>query len=104
MIGAATDLTAATDLIEATAVIAVIVHATGGPAMTPKAARRRRRNSHGHVTARRRTPPVHSPPQELSVLRRQCAQDRLQRRQTAATVRIGARQDRSEPHHCSFGQ
>ena len=63
------------------------------------------RNNHGYVTAfRRGTPAVFPPPQELPVLRRQRAEDRLQGRQAAAAVRIGARQDRSEPYHGGFRQ
>src|SRR5277367_1629257 len=62
-----------------------------------------RRNNHGHVAAfRRSTPAVLPPPQKLSVLGRQRAEDRLQGRQAAATVRIRARQDRSKPHHGGF--
>src|SRR3984893_9699111 len=69
--------------------------------------RRRRRNNHGNVTARRRrrwTPAVLSPPQELPVLRRQRAEDRLQGRQAVAALRVGARQDRSEPHYGGLGE
>src|SRR6202040_2774554 len=69
--------------------------------------RRRRRNNHGNVTARRGrrwAPAVLSPPQELPVLRRQRAEDRLQGRQAVAALRVGARQDRAEPHHGGLGQ
>ena len=40
-----------------------------------------------------------SPPQDLPVLRRQCAEDRLQGRQAVATLRVRARQDRAESHY-----
>src|SRR3990167_5272093 len=40
----------------------------------------------------------------LSIRRRQCAEDRLQGRKAAATLRVGARQDRAEPHHGGVGQ
>src|SRR5262249_5990234 len=46
----------------------------------------------------RTTSSLHSPPQELPVPRRKCAEDRLQGRASAAALRLGARQDRAEPH------
>src|ERR1700685_836514 len=93
----------------AIAATVVTVRATGVRARPPTKLkrRRRRRNNHGNVTARRRwrrTPAVLSPPQELPVLWRQCAEDRLQGRQALAALRVGARQDRSEPHHRGFGE
>src|SRR5690606_14893608 len=48
-------------------------------------------------------PAVPAPPQDLPVLRRQRAQDRLQGRAAAAALRLGARQDRSIAHYCRFG-
>src|SRR4030095_13487194 len=45
----------------------------------------------------RPTSSLHPSPQELPVLRRQCAEDRLQGRAPAAALRLGARQDRAEP-------
>src|SRR3984885_14320209 len=98
--------TAATEAIAVTAV--TVRAATGVRARPPTKLkrRRRRRNNHGNVTAggrRRRTPAVLSPPQELPVLRRQRAENRLQGRQTVAALRLGARQNRSEPHHGSLG-
>src|SRR5947209_17176648 len=49
-------------------------------------------------------PAVLPPPQDLSVLRRQRAEDRLQGREAAAALRVGARQDRAEPHYGGVGQ
>ena len=49
-------------------------------------------------------PSVLPPAQDLPVLRRQCAEDRLQGRQAVAALRVGARQDRAEPHHRGVGQ
>src|SRR6266446_4675904 len=46
----------------------------------------------------RPTSPLHPPPQELPVLRRQRAEDRLQGRAPPAALRLGARQDRAQPH------
>ena len=53
---------------------------------------------------RRRAPSVLPPPQDLPVLRRQRAEDRLQGRQAPAALRLRARQDRAEPHHRGVGQ
>src|SRR5690554_2036575 len=47
----------------------------------------------------RRTPSVHAPAQDLPVLGRRRAEDRLQGREAPAAVRLRARQDRAEPHH-----
>ena len=88
---------------------------------TPPAARRRRRrrstsqrwrNRPWHsdhpkvaaVVAAAAPPAVLPPAQDLPVLRRQCAEDRLQGRQAVAALRVGARQDRAEPHHRGVGQ
>ena len=49
-------------------------------------------------------PAVLPPPQDLPVLRRQRAEDRLQGREAAAALRLRARQDRAEPHHRGLGQ
>src|SRR6202795_4018990 len=56
------------------------------------------------TASRRGGPAVLPPPQELPVLRRQCAEDRLQGCQAPAAVRIGTRQDRSKPHHRRLGK
>ena len=89
--------------IAATVAIAGTVRESGVRATMPTKLKPRRRNNHGDVTARRRrAPAVLSPPQELPVFRRQCAEDRLQGRQAAATVRVGTRQDRSESHYRGF--
>src|SRR5262245_5726768 len=42
-------------------------------------------------------PPVFPPPQDLSVFRRQCAEDRLQGREAPSALCIRARQDRAKP-------
>src|SRR5712672_4727973 len=44
-------------------------------------------------------PALLSPPQDLPVLGRECAQDRLQGCQAAAALHFGARQDRAVAHH-----
>src|SRR6185369_3324247 len=44
------------------------------------------------------TSSFHTPPQELPVLRRQRAQDRLQGRAAAPALHLRARQDRAEPN------
>ena len=98
-----TGVTAATARVTATIarVTAIGVRARVRKDLKP----RRRRNDDGNVTARRR--PAASllpPPQELPLLRRQRAQDRLQGRQVAAAVCVRARQDRAEPHHGGIGE
>src|SRR5262249_57667100 len=48
-------------------------------------------------------PAVLPPPQDLSVLRRQCPEDRLQGRAAAAALPLRARQDRAHPHPPRLG-
>ena len=90
--------------------IAAIV-ATAATATMPSAATTPKRAAVGGVAImafaaaqRRRPPAVLPPPQDLPVLRRQRAEDRLQGRQAAAALRLRARQDRAEPHHRGVGQ
>src|SRR3954452_25357442 len=45
------------------------------------------------------TPSVFSPPQDLPVHGSERAEDRLQGFQAVDALRLGARQDRAEPHH-----
>ena len=76
-------------------------------ARAPRAKTKRRDGgiNDGIRIARRSCPPsVLPPPQDLPVLRRQCAEDRLQGRQAAAALRLRARQDRAEPHHGGVGE
>src|ERR1700722_6606287 len=95
----------------ATAVTEAIAATVRGAAATAMKLIAERENNHGHVPARfwwwwwrRRSPAVFPAPQKLPVLRRQCAQDRLQRRQALAALRFGARQDRAKPHYRGFGE
>src|SRR5581483_12143022 len=60
-------------------------------------ARRPGSDGHGNVIAD--SSPLLPSAQDLSVLRRQCAEDRLQGCQAAAALRVRARQDRAEPPH-----
>src|SRR5262245_25185490 len=87
---------AATVVIAATAVIVgVTATMTAGrvmAAMKPK----RRRNNNGSPTWWRPSAVLPST-QDMPVLRRQRAEDRLQGRQAAAALHFGARQDRAEP-------
>src|SRR3984957_18547454 len=103
---AATEATASvTVATEAIAATVAIVRAATAVRVTAATKLQRRRNNHGYVTARRGgAPGVLPPPQELPVLRRQCAEDRLQGRQASAAFRLGARQDRAEPHHRRVGE
>src|SRR5262249_23964564 len=49
-------------------------------------------------------PAILSPPQDLSVFRRQCPEDRLQGREALAALRLRARQDRAESDYGGFRQ
>src|SRR5262249_49567110 len=49
-------------------------------------------------------PAVLSPPQDLSVFRRRCPQDRLPGCEAVAALRLRARQDRTESDHGGFRQ
>src|SRR5262245_50686171 len=73
------------------------------PTMSPPLPERGRSNSHGPFPDAD-SPPILSPPQDLPVLRDQCAEDRLQGRAASATLRFRARQDRAEPDHGGFRQ
>src|ERR1700759_4012248 len=76
------------------------IAARAARAMTPKPAANRSKN-HGRSWC---TPSVFSSPQDLPVHGCECAEDRLQGFQAADALRLGARQDRAEPHHCRFRQ
>ncbi len=65
-----------------------------GPMTLP--AKKERRNERSTSDG---PPAVLPPPQDLPVLRRQRAQDRLQGRQAAPALHLGARQDRAVAHH-----
>ena len=53
---------------------------------------------------RRRPPSVLPPPQDLPVLRRERAEDRLQGREAPVALHLRARQDRAVAHHGGVGQ
>src|SRR5215216_935682 len=83
---------------------------SAGATVTTGAARARRARrspppkEKPHEPARWQSPAVLPPPQDVPVLRRQCAEDRLQGRATVAALCFRARQDRTEPHHRSVGK
>src|SRR3954452_11576088 len=62
---------------------------------------RKRSKNHGRSWC---TPSVFPPPQDLPVHGSECAEDRLQGFQAVDALRLGARQDCAEPHHCRFRQ
>src|SRR5262245_64194594 len=63
------------------------------------------RRSDGHGAFPNTDPPaILSPPQDLSVFRRQCTEDRLQGREALAALRLRARQDRAESDYGGFRQ
>src|SRR3990167_226787 len=63
-----------------------------------KAARRPLSPPSRETKNERPTPSLHTPSQELPVLRRQRAGHRLQGRAPSAALRLRARQDRAQPH------
>src|SRR5262249_43384904 len=69
----------------------------------PPPAGQRRSDAHGAFPTAD-PPPILSPPQDLSVFRRQCPEDRLQGRQALAALCLRARQDRAESDHGGFRQ
>src|SRR5580698_1564513 len=83
-----------------TVVASVAIAARAARAMTPKPAAKGSKN-HGRSWC---TPYVFPPPQDLSVHRSECAEDRLQGFQAVDALRLRARQDRAEPHHGGFRQ
>ena len=104
--GSATAATAAAFVIAAIAATAAVARPRRRP---PRDGAPRRITRHGGVSAMSfaptaGAPAVLPPPQDLPVLRRQRAQDRLQGRAAAAALRLRARQDRAEPHHRGVGQ
>src|ERR1700738_5551310 len=76
---------------------AIVVHA--GRAMTPT--QWLRSKNHGRSWC---TPSVFPPPQDLPVHGSECAEERLQGVQAVDALRVRARQDRAEPHHCRLRQ
>ena len=93
---------AETVAIVVTAAIAATVARVRRATKRPMIPRRRRRDH--ELGTDPDAPPVLPPPQDLSVHRRQRAEDRLQGRAAAAALRFGARQDRAEPDHGGFRQ
>src|SRR5205814_3351861 len=81
----------------ATAAIGVTV-VRGVRAMTTQ---RSRSKNHGRSWC---TPSVFPPPQDLPVHGSERAEDRLQGFQAFDALRLRARQDRAEPHHCRLRQ
>src|ERR671913_28903 len=65
---------------------------------------KRERDERKDRERRRRAPSVLPPAQDLPLLGAQCAEDRLQGHQAPVALRVGARQDRAEPHHGGLGQ
>src|SRR3954468_13904202 len=79
--------------------VAVAVAIVARAAPVKKSKRRKRSNDNGRSWC---TPSVLPPPQDLSVHGSERAKDRLQGFQAPDALRIGARQDRAEPHHRGF--
>src|SRR5262245_55292945 len=66
--------------------------------------RRPRSNGHGIFSPVANPPAVLSPPQDLPILGRQCAEDRLQGRAALAALRLRTWKDRAEPHYRGLRQ
>src|SRR5262252_9882396 len=90
--------TAATASVSATAV-------RRGKATTRSRPPARLRRSDGHgAFSNADSSAILSPPQDLSVFRRQCPEDRLQGREALAALCLRAWQDRAESDHGGFRQ
>src|SRR5262245_44260839 len=121
---AASAIVAASVAAAASAIATVVIAATASAgiaaivrrAVTAKSVLKQapRSNDHGNVSSgwfrwwcwrwRRRAPAVLPAAQDLPVLRRQCAEDRLQGHSAPAALHLRARQDRAEPDHRGVGQ
>src|SRR5471032_2903543 len=82
---------------KAVASVATVVRAVRA---TTTLQHRLRSNYHGRAKC---TPSILPPPQDLPVHGPECAEDRLQGFQAVDALRVRARQDRAEPHHCRIG-
>src|SRR5262249_8529405 len=102
--GSAIVIAAASVIATAVSTVAIVRAVRRGRATrSPRPAQRRRSESDGDVP--NPDPAAFlSPPQDLPVFRRQCAEDRLQGREAVAALRVRARQDRSQSHHGGFRQ
>src|SRR4029077_7190272 len=99
----ATSAAAAASTAATVSIAATVTAARGvSAATTPKP--RRSRSKHHAIRSLSGTPSVLPPPQDVSVLRQQRAEDRLQGREAVAALRFGTRQDRAEPHHRGLDQ
>src|SRR3954463_3130388 len=88
-------------------IAAAFVIAIGVPRATATMPQRQRSNNHGILPSRWRrrcTSSVLSSSQDLPILGRRRAEDRLQGCAPLAALRFRARQDRAEPHHCGLCQ
>src|SRR5215469_16551607 len=70
---------------------------------SPPPARLRRSDGHG-AFSNADSSAILSPPQDLSIFRRQCAEDRLQGREALAALCLRARQDRAESDYSGVRQ
>src|ERR1700685_4430281 len=98
---------AAVSVATAKAVSGVIATAAATAATVVRAVhvmtlkQRLRSKNHGRSWC---TPSVFPSSQDLPVHGAECAEDRLQGFQAVDALRVRARQDRAEPHHCCFRQ
>src|SRR5262245_59649359 len=93
--------TAASAAVDAATAIPPPVKRAPTPRLSPRTPAREMHHEHD---ANSGAPSVLSPAQDLSLLGRQSAEDRLQGREALAALCVGARQDGAEPHHCGIRQ
>src|SRR5579863_8531684 len=99
-------MTVATAVIvaAAAAVPTVAIAAIAAPAVRARKPARMREGFDVDEFWRPSAPPLLAPPQDLPLLRLQCAEDRLQGHAAALSLYFGTRQDRAVADHRGFGE
>src|SRR5215475_2468001 len=103
VIAAASAIATVVSTVATATVSATAVRRGKASSKSPPPAGQRRSDGHG-AFPNADPPAILSPPQDLSVFRRQCPEDRLQGREALAALRLRARQDRAESDHGGFRQ
>src|SRR5215813_8207848 len=103
VIAAASAIATVVSTVATATVSATAVRRGKASTKSPPPAGQRRSDSHG-AFPNADPPAILSPPQDLSVFRRQCPEDRLQGRQALAALCLRARQDRAESDYGGFRQ
>src|SRR5262245_61914703 len=100
---AASAIVTAASTVAIASVSATAVRRGKATTRTPSPARLPRSDVHGAFPTADSSA-ILSPPQDLPVFRRQCAEDRLQGCEALAALRVRARQDRAESDYRGFRQ